>query len=165
MQAGWDWVVRALGYQRVEFVSVSEDHAKIVVLVMGSESGYSYYLADVKQHLTRAIGKVYQDVAQIAEVRPIKYAAADGLEIPGYLTLPPDRPAKNLPVIVMPHGGPQARDTLDFDWWAQALAAQGYAVLQPNYRGSNLRRSGSNQAMANGVEKCKPISPMDCNIW
>jgi dipeptidyl aminopeptidase/acylaminoacyl peptidase len=140
LQAGWDWVVRALGYQRVEFVSVSEDHTKIVVLVLGSKSGYSYYLADVKQHLTREIGKVYKDVAQIAEVRPIKYAAADGLQIPGYLTLPPDRPAKNLPVIVMPHGGPEAHDILDFNWWAQALAAQGYAVLQPNYRGSDLSK-------------------------
>jgi dipeptidyl aminopeptidase/acylaminoacyl peptidase len=47
-------------------------------------------------------------------------------------------PEKNLPLIVMPHGGPAAADTLDFDWWAQALAAQGYAVLQPNYRGSDL---------------------------
>jgi len=54
--------------------------------------------------------------------------------------LPPDRPAKNLAVIVFPHGGPQASDTLEFEWWAQALAAQGYAVLQPNYRGSDLSR-------------------------
>jgi dipeptidyl aminopeptidase/acylaminoacyl peptidase len=138
LQAGWDWIVRVFGYQRVEFVSVSDDHTKLIVQVMGPKAGFVYYLADINQHLTRAIGKVYQDVAQIAEVRPIKYAATDGLEIPGYLTLPPDRPAKNLPVIVMPHGGPQDRDYLQFDWWAQALAAQGYAVLQPNYRGSEL---------------------------
>jgi dipeptidyl aminopeptidase/acylaminoacyl peptidase len=138
LQAGWDWIVRAFSYQRVEFVSVSDDHTKIIVRVTGPKSGFAYYLADVKLHLTREIGKVYQDVAQIAEVRPIKYAAADGLEIPGYLTLPPDRPAKNLPVIVFPHGGPQAHDILEFNWWAQALAAQGYAVLQPNYRGSDL---------------------------
>ena len=138
LQEGWDWIVRVFGYQRVEFVSMSADHTKIIVQVLGPKSGFVYYLADVKEHLTQGVGKVYDGVTQIAEVRPIKYPAADGLEIPAYLTLPPERPAKNLPVIVFPHGGPQAHDTLGFDWWAQALAAQGYAVLQPNYRGSDL---------------------------
>ncbi len=138
LQEGWDWIVRVFGYQRVEFVSVSADHTKVIVRVMGPKSGFAYYLADVKEHLTRSVGKIYDGVTQIAEVRPIKYAAADGLEIPGYLTLPVDRPAKNLPIVVFPHGGPQARDDLRFDWWAQALASQGYAVLQPNYRGSDL---------------------------
>jgi fermentation-respiration switch protein FrsA (DUF1100 family) len=138
LQEGWDWLVRVFGYQRVEFVSVSSDHSKILVQVMGPKSGYAYFLADIKEHLTRPIGNIYDGVTQIAEVRTIKYPAGDGLEIPAYLTLPPDRKAKDLPVIVFPHGGPQARDTLGFDWWAQALAAQGYAVLQPNYRGSQL---------------------------
>jgi dipeptidyl aminopeptidase/acylaminoacyl peptidase len=138
LQEGWNWIAAVFGYQRVEFVSVSADHTKLIVEVMGPKSGFAYFLADIKEHLTREIGKIYGGVAQIAEVRPIKYPAADGLEIPGYLTLPPDRPAKNLPVIVFPHGGPQTRDSLGFDWWAQALAAQGYAVLQPNYRGSEL---------------------------
>jgi dipeptidyl aminopeptidase/acylaminoacyl peptidase len=138
LQEGWNWITRTFGYQRVEFVSISADHTRLIVRVMGPESGYAYYLADIKEHLKQQIGKVYEGVAQIAEVRPIKYAAADGLEVTGYLTLPPGRPAKELPVIVLPHGGPEAHDSLDFDWWAQALAAQGYAVLQPNYRGSDL---------------------------
>ena len=138
LQEGWDWIVRVFDYQRVEFVSVSADHSKVIVRVMGPKSGFGYYLADVKEHLTRSIGKIYAGVTQIAEVRPIKYPAADGVEIPGYLTLPPGRPAKDLPLVVLPHGGPQVRDDLRFDWWAQALAAQGYAVLQPNYRGSDL---------------------------
>ncbi len=60
------------------------------------------------------------------------------LLIPAFLTLPPGAAEKDLPLIVLPHGGPAAADTLDFDWWAQALAAQGYAVLQPNFRGSTL---------------------------
>ncbi len=149
VQNGWDWIVRVFGYQRVEFVSASADYTKFIVQVLGAKSGYAYYLADTKEHLTRPIGKIYDDVEQIAEVRPIKYAAEDGLEIPAYLTLPPDRPAKNLPIIVFPHGGPEARDILAFDWWAQALAVQGYAVLQPNYRGSDLGKkwveSGYNQ--------------------
>ena len=53
------------------------------------------------------------------------------------LTLPRSRPAKALPVIVLPHGGPFARDAEDWDWWSQFLAERGYAVVQPNYRGSS----------------------------
>jgi dienelactone hydrolase len=138
LQAGWDWTVRVFAYQRVELVSLSADHSRLLVQVQGPKSGYAYYLSDTKEHLTKPIGPVYGGVTQVAEMRPITYKAADGLEIPAYLTLPPDRPAKNLPVIVFPHGGPQARDRLGFDWWAQAMAVQGYAVLQPNYRGSAL---------------------------
>jgi dipeptidyl aminopeptidase/acylaminoacyl peptidase len=138
VQDSWDWVVRVFAYQRVELVSASADYSKFVVRVMGPKSGFAYYLADVKEHVTRPVGKVYEGIEQIAEVRPITYRASDGLEIPAYLTLPPDRPAKMLPVIMFPHGGPQSRDTLEFDWWAQAMAAQGYAVIQPNYRGSAL---------------------------
>ena len=138
LKNSWDWIVRAFAYQRVELVSVSSDHSKILVEVFGPKSGYGYFLADVKEHLTRQVGQIYAGVTKIAEVRPIKYPATDGVEIPAYLTLPPDRPAKDLAIIVLPHGGPQVRDSLRFDWWAQALAAQGYAVLQPNYRGSAL---------------------------
>ncbi len=72
----------------------------------------------------------------LSEKAPLTYKAADGLDIHAYLTLPPGKPAKNLPLVVLVHGGPQARDTVGFDWQAQALAAQGYAVLQANFRGS-----------------------------
>jgi dipeptidyl aminopeptidase/acylaminoacyl peptidase len=137
-QDNWDWVVRVFRGDRVELVSMSADDSRILVRVLGPKSGYSYHLADVKEHITQLIGSIYEGVTQIAEVQRISYTAADGLHIPAYLTLPPGRPAKNLPIIVMPHGGPQARDHLGFDWWAQALAAQGYAVLQPNFRGSSL---------------------------
>jgi len=54
---------------------------------------------------------------------------------------PSGKPPKGLPLIVSPHGGPALRDTAEFDWWAQAMAAQGYLVLQPNYRGSNVTNS------------------------
>ena len=67
---------------------------------------------------------------------PVRYAARDGLPIPGYLTLPPGREAKGLPLVVMPHGGPHARDAWDFHPWVQFFANRGYAVLQPNFRGS-----------------------------
>ena len=66
----------------------------------------------------------------------ISYRAADGTMIPGYLTLPPGSSGRGLPAIVMPHGGPGARDEWGFDWLAQYFAHRGYAVLQPNFRGS-----------------------------
>jgi dipeptidyl aminopeptidase/acylaminoacyl peptidase len=66
----------------------------------------------------------------------VDYAAADGLALHGVLTLPRGRTPDKLPLIVLPHGGPATRDYPEFDWWAQALASRGYAVLQPNFRGS-----------------------------
>ena len=62
--------------------------------------------------------------------------APDGATIPAYLTLPPGKDASGLPAVVLPHGGPSARDEWGFDWLAQFLATRGYAVIQPNYRGS-----------------------------
>jgi dipeptidyl aminopeptidase/acylaminoacyl peptidase len=72
----------------------------------------------------------------MSPVKPVRYQARDGLGIPGYLALPIGREAKNLPLIVMPHGGPFARDSYAFDPLVQMLTSRGYAVLQPNFRGS-----------------------------
>lgn len=72
----------------------------------------------------------------LAPMKPIRYKARDGLEIPAYLTLPRGVKAKNLPLIVHPHGGPWARDGWGYDPWPQFLANRGYAVLQPNFRSS-----------------------------
>lgn len=66
----------------------------------------------------------------------VRYKARDGLGIEAVLSLPKGKEGKNLPLIVMPHGGPWAYDSLDYDYWAQFLAALGYAVIQPNFRGS-----------------------------
>ena len=69
-------------------------------------------------------------------MRAISYKSSDGLVIPAYLTLPKGIPAKNLPLIVNPHGGPWARDGWGYDSYAQFLANRGYAVLQSNFRSS-----------------------------
>jgi dipeptidyl aminopeptidase/acylaminoacyl peptidase len=73
---------------------------------------------------------------KLAAVRHITYKAADGTVVPGYLTLPVGSDGKKLPTIVMPHGGPESRDEWGFDWLSQYFASRGYAVLQPEYRGS-----------------------------
>lgn len=133
----WQSIVKALDGSEVTFVSASSDFTKVVVLVDGPNYGYRYLLIDLKNPAAIPIGKVYDGIDEPLEKKRITYAAGDGLQIPAYLTLPAGRPPHNLPLIVLPHGGPAAFDTAEFDWWSQALADQGYAVLQPNYRGSN----------------------------
>ncbi len=76
------------------------------------------------------------DKLRLAPVKPVSYLAHDGTRIPAYLTLPAGGANKNLPAIIMPHGGPSARDEWGFDWLPQYFAQLGYAVLQPNFRGS-----------------------------
>jgi dienelactone hydrolase len=138
LQAHWNAVLRAFPNEVVNFVSVSDDYTKYLVKVFGVKDGYSYALFDWFTHQAVTLAPVYEGIGAIAEVRRVSYPATDGLTIPGYLTLPPGAGEKNLPLIVMPHGGPEAADAQQFDWWAQALAVQGYAVLQPNFRGSSL---------------------------
>jgi dipeptidyl aminopeptidase/acylaminoacyl peptidase len=72
----------------------------------------------------------------LAEMTVVRYKSSDGLEIPAYLTLPKGVPAKNLPLVVLPHGGPWGRDTWGYDGLAQFFANRGYAILQPNFRAS-----------------------------
>jgi dipeptidyl aminopeptidase/acylaminoacyl peptidase len=134
----WKAILKAFDGAQVTFVSASSDFSKIVVLVEGGKIGYRYELIDLVNPGVVTIGKVYAGIDDPLEVRRITYTAADGLEITAYLTLPKGREAHKLPLIVLPHGGPESHDTRSFDWWSQALADQGYAVLRPNYRGSNV---------------------------
>lgn len=126
------------GKPEVTIVDESWDGtAKLIYAGTGTEPG-GYYLFSSK---TRQLGELVMlrpplIGRQLGEVRAISYPARDGTTIPGYLTLPPGSNGRNLPTIVMPHGGPESRDDGGFDWWAQFYAAKGYAVLQPNFRGS-----------------------------
>ncbi len=119
-------------------VSHSNDWKKVAVHVECPRLGDLYVLVDLAAGRAHPIGREYEGIgpADYLPVKTIHYDAADGRSILAYLTLPKDRDAKNLPLIVMPHGGPAARDFAGFDWWAQAMASRGYAVLQPQYRGS-----------------------------
>lgn len=122
----------------ITFVDASADESKLLLFAASDVNPGRYYLYDKATH---QLGEIAPDRPQLAAttlaaVKAITYPAADGTPIPAYLTLPPGSDGRNLPAIVMPHGGPGSRDEWGFDWLAQFFVARGFAVLQPNYRGS-----------------------------
>ena len=129
---------------RTAIIEYAEDPRKLIIYGENAEDAGTYYFADLSTGELQVLSQNYGSLPAewITEKTAITYRAADGLEIPGYLTLPHGKPAKDLPLIVLPHGGPQMRDYIGFDWQAQALASRGYAVLQPNFRGSGGYSSG-----------------------
>jgi dipeptidyl aminopeptidase/acylaminoacyl peptidase len=133
-------LARALpGQPLLRIADSSMDESKLLIRAGSDHDPGLYYLFDKKlrQLETFLVVRAELEGVKLASVKPIHYQATDGTLIPGYLTLPPgvDTP-KDLPAIVMPHGGPGARDNWRFDWLAQFYASRGYAVLQPNFRGS-----------------------------
>lgn len=122
----------------VYFVNTSQDGNKVLVFAGSDRDPGHYYLFD---KTTKSLGElmaVRPNLAgrALAEEKAISYPAADGTVIPAYVTLPPGRGLKDLPAVVLPHGGPTSRDEWGFNWLPQFLAARGYAVIQPEYRGS-----------------------------
>lgn len=98
-----------------------------------------YYFGDLSSGDLSPIGETYPDLPPeaIAGKQIVKYKARDGVDIRGYLTLPKNVEAKNLPAIIFPHGGPIAHEDSDFDYWTTFFANRGYAVLQMDFRGSS----------------------------
>ncbi|WP_375397830.1 alpha/beta hydrolase family protein [uncultured Sphingomonas sp.] len=137
VQAGLD---KTFGAGRQAFVvSRSRDRSRMIVWAGSATDPGAYYLYEAKTGALSRLSKVADKVdrAGLSPTRYVHYKARDGLDIPAYLTLPVGREAKGLPLIVMPHGGPfTVRDKLEYDAEVQLLANRGYAVLQPNYRGS-----------------------------
>ncbi|HEY2808764.1 MAG TPA: alpha/beta fold hydrolase [Steroidobacteraceae bacterium] len=120
-------------------VGASEDEKQMVVLSGSDTETGTYYLFDRRNAHLRPFLEVRPQLhdVKLATQKPVTYAAADGTQVPGYLTLPPGiDSARGLPAIVMPHGGPESRDVWGFDYLVQFFANRGYAVLQPEFRGS-----------------------------
>ena len=118
-------------------LSWSADMRRMVLYTFGDGDAGTYWLFDGKA--VNPYAYPYPEIpdTNVGSVRVVSYKAADGLELHGVLTLPPGREAKHLPLVVIPHGGPEAHDELTFDYWAQVFAGRGYAVFQPNFRGSD----------------------------
>lgn len=138
-QAAWNLVANTFPDEQVDLVDWSQDRGKVVVRVTGVRHGVAYEVVDLASRKAMEIGQAYDGIKpdDLASVQIATYRAKDGLPINAFLTLPNGRDPKNLPLIVLAHGGPAARDEAGFDWWAQALASRGYAVLQPQFRGSS----------------------------
>lgn len=116
----------------------NDDETMFMVWAGNDRQPGKYYFYDATGDKLEEVATLrpWIDETQMAEMKPISYQSRDGLTIHGYLTLPKGREAKNLPVVVNPHGGPWARDGWGFNSEAQLLANRGYAVLQMNFRGS-----------------------------
>jgi dienelactone hydrolase len=123
----------------IDFRGASADGNKIIVHAGSDSDAGRYYVYDRTARTLNEILMVRPQLENVplATVRPVSFPARDGVSVPAYLTLPPGvTEGRNLPAVILPHGGPASRDEWGFDWLAQYLAHQGYAVLQPNYRGS-----------------------------
>ena len=137
LQAAYEAVRAAFGGGLSQLVSWSKDRDVFLAYAELGLDGGGYYVYRPSDGSVSLVLMRYPDVAQ----RPsgfrgaITYAAQDGAQVPAFLSLP-ETAQQNLPAVVLVHGGPHARDTLSYDWWAAFLTSRGYAVLQPNFRGS-----------------------------
>ncbi len=124
---------------KISLNSWTDDYGRLIFYSDGQDDAGTWWWADIKSGSAKELGWLYPSVSgeRIGPYRMVRYKAADGLEMEGILTLPPGINPTKLPLVVLPHGGPEARDEMGFDWWAQAFASRGYAVWQPNFRGSS----------------------------
>lgn len=149
-------LVKAFPGQNVQLSRVVDSGNLALILVTGPAFPDTWYVLRNQRQLTK-IGSVLEgfDNRNLGSGQWVTYPARDGLKIPGVLYLPPgydrDRDGR-IPLVVMPHGGPWARDDMDFDisFWPQMFATRGFAVLMPQYRGSDglgkvLWRAGDNE--------------------
>jgi len=132
------WIEHKFPDHEILVVSRTKDEQLWLVTAVSDTEPGETMLFDRKAHLLTPQYKVREKLprADLAQMKPVTYKSSDGLEIPAYLTLPKGVPAKNLPALMLPHGGPWGRDQWGFNPLAQFFANRGYAVLQPNFRGS-----------------------------
>lgn len=151
-QAAAEKVARAFARFDLDMVDWTPDFGRMLVRTSGNGDSGTWYMVDIEQLSANAFGVERPSIGpdQVGPISVFRYTAGDGLEMDGILTLPPGREAKDLPVVIYPHGGPTGQDDPEFNWWAQALASRGYAVFQPNFRGStnrteSFRRAGNGE--------------------
>lgn len=126
------------GDRNIERLTVSDDGRWWLLDVSGPDEPGSLYLYDRQARHLQLLTTRYPNLPsdRLGVMQRYTFKARDGTEIPGYLTLPPNAPKGPLPLVVMPHGGPEVRDEFDYDAMLQVLATRGYLVFQPDFRGS-----------------------------
>lgn len=151
-EADYKVIQGQLKNMEISFGSSTKDESKWILTAWSdTEPGVTYLYDRATKKLTKQYSvRERLPREHLAEMSVVRYKSSDGLEIPAYLTLPKGSSGKNLPTIVMPHGGPWGRDTWGYDSYAQFAANRGYAVLQPNFRastgyGKKFLDAGNNQ--------------------
>jgi dipeptidyl aminopeptidase/acylaminoacyl peptidase len=137
-QKDYDFLKSKLGDREVNFGGSNADETKFIIASTSDVDPGTVWVYDRKTH---DLTKLYQvrenlDRSSLSPMTAIHYKSSDGLEIPAYLTIPKGTSGKNLPLLVVPHGGPWGRDSWGYNSWAQFWANRGYAVLEPNFRAS-----------------------------
>ena len=130
-------------------VSESWNGLRLVIRSSSDTQPPLYYVIDRRDQKPQIVADYYSELPakDMSPMRAVSYTARDGLEIPAFLTIPKDDKAEALPLVVVPHGGPFSRTIKGFSYWTQFLVSRGYAVLEPNFRGSagygsSFERSG-----------------------
>jgi dipeptidyl aminopeptidase/acylaminoacyl peptidase len=140
LQRHFDAVREFLGADvNARIYDMSEDGRRWIIQAQGPQEPGAYYLYDVDATRMEILFAIAEETPRdsFAPMQVVRYPTRDGREITGYLSLPPDRAPEKLPLVMMPHGGPELRDMMSYDVWVQYLASRGYAVFQPNFRGSS----------------------------
>jgi dipeptidyl aminopeptidase/acylaminoacyl peptidase len=134
----YNHIKKLIGDREIAFGSSTKDESKFIVSTYSDVDPGTVWLFDRKTKNLTTLYTAREKLprASLAPMKAIRYKSSDGLEIPAYLTLPKGLSEKNLPLVVVPHGGPWARDMWGYNSFAQFLANRGYAVLSPNFRGS-----------------------------
>ena len=152
LEADYQSLTKQLPGKEINLGSTTTDEQRwIVSATADTEPGETYLFDRATKQLTlqyRIREKLPRE--HLASMKAIRYTSSDGLEIPAYLTVPKGVAERNLPLVVVPHGGPWARDNWGYNSMAQFLANRGYAVLQPNFRastgyGKKFQNAGNNQ--------------------
>lgn len=132
----YDLLAATFPASSVSYLSTTDDKNQVVVKVGGIDGADTFMLYNSQHKSLNRIASGYK-VSSIGELKAVRYDARDGLKIPAVITFPSTNvERKDLPLIALPHGGPESYDSFRFDWMAQYFAAKGYMVLQPNFRGS-----------------------------
>lgn len=134
--------------QIANIVTGSPDWRRLIIAVRSDVEAGALYFWDRDRGEMTYFGAMYPELLPtlMAPMQEIRYRASDGLEIQAFLTLPRDRGSRDLPLVIMPHGGPFAAQGWGFDFMTQMMASRGYAVLQPNFRGSLLQGEAFREA-------------------
>jgi dipeptidyl aminopeptidase/acylaminoacyl peptidase len=151
-EADYKWLQSRLPGFRIGFGSRTADESRWILSASRDTEPGETFLFDRKARRLTPQYKIREKLPReaLTEMKPVRYKSSDGLEIPAFLTLPKGVPAKNLPLVVVPHGGPWARDAWGYSTLHQFLANRGYAVLSMNFRGStgygkNFLNAGNRQ--------------------